>query len=105
MNAPSKILLSSEEVDNILKLAVAGANEMQLISAMDGWSKPKKDQAYVVIEKYFIRCGEIDPDKERGRAMARLNLIFLNALKVADFKTCLAVQKEINKLGGLYESR
>jgi len=41
-------------------------------------------------------------DEERGRAMARLNLIFNRSISKNRYDTALNVQKEINKLLGLY---
>lgn len=43
-------------------------------------------------------AGEIDTEVELGKAIARMNHLYMNSEKVQDFKTALAIQKEINKL-------
>ena len=43
-------------------------------------------------------AGAIDTEAELGKALARLNHLYMNATKVQDFKTALAIQKEINKV-------
>ena len=51
---------------------------------------------------YFRSAANFDPTEERGKAYARLNLLFLSSMKIQDYKAALAAQKEINKLIDLY---
>ena len=43
-------------------------------------------------------AGAIDTEAELGKAIARLTWLYMQATKVQDFKTGLAVQKEISKV-------
>lgn len=50
----------------------------------------------------IIESSDINRNRELGLALSRLNLLFKNAFKLQDYKTCLQVQREINTLLGLY---
>lgn len=43
-------------------------------------------------------ASELDTEIELGKAIARLNHLYQQTVKVQDFKTALSIQKEINKL-------
>ena len=45
-----------------------------------------------------VAAGEIDTDTQLGIALARLNYLYMQADKVQDHRTALAIQKEINKI-------
>lgn len=43
-------------------------------------------------------AAELDAEIELGKAVARLNHLYQQTIKVQDFKTALQIQKEINKV-------
>jgi hypothetical protein len=43
-------------------------------------------------------AGEINTETELGKAIARLNHLYMESVKVQDFKTALAIQKEVDKI-------
>ena len=61
-------------------------------------SPAAKIQASSLCEEFFKQMAEFAPDIEFGRARSRLDALFLASWKIQDFKACLAIQKEINKL-------
>jgi len=72
--------------------------------------RPEWDVAERTVQRYvqqanaeFKKLAAKNRDREFGKANARLNTLFLRNLKVQDYKTALAVQKEINSLYGLNE--
>lgn len=91
--------------ETALQLATAGATisdiEKKLIQ--DGATESEFTQALEETASYYRTVSNFDPQIELGRAFARLNLIFLNGIKVQDFKTAMSAQKEINALLGLYK--
>jgi hypothetical protein len=44
------------------------------------------------------RAASVDPEIEFGKAVVRLDNLFMDAKKVQDLKTALQIQKELNKL-------
>lgn len=42
---------------------------------------------------------------EFGKSISRLSMLFEKSLKIQDYKSCLAIQKELNTLYGLYEPK
>jgi hypothetical protein len=59
---------------------------------------PDKETLYNEAVLAMASSSSVEEDAERNKGMARLNMLFANALKLQDYKTCLAVQKEINLL-------
>ncbi len=48
-----------------------------------------------------LRKEEPDDELERIRAIKRLETIYMKSFAIQDFKTCLGIQKEIDRLRGL----
>jgi hypothetical protein len=90
--------------ETALQLATAGATlaDIQKKLATDGASKADSLAALDNVLTYYKTLANFNPEVEMGRAYSRLNLIFLNGVKVQDFKTAIAAQKELNRLLGLY---
>jgi hypothetical protein len=66
------------------------------------YSAEAQAEALAVACDYFVNLAlATGADQEKGRALSRLNLLFLNSFRIQDFKTCLAIQKEINRMMGL----
>jgi hypothetical protein len=90
--------------ETALQLATAGATlaDIQKKLTTDGASKADALAALDNVLTYYKTLANFNPEVEMGRAYSRLNLIFLNGVKVQDFKTAIAAQKELNRLLGLY---
>ena len=93
--------------EDMLKLATAGADSVQIEKKMkERGAKPAEiAEGFRTICDYFRAAAQFNPDVERGRAYARLNLLFLSTMRIQDFKAALSVQKEINKLIHLYDKQ
>lgn len=92
-------------VNQVFKLLLTGTETPEIRQFMaDKWGVAERTQF-----RYLARANEqlvaiaaTQRDRERGRALARLNMLFRSALQLQDYKTCLQVQREINTLLGLY---
>jgi hypothetical protein len=93
--------------ETALQLATAGAsfNDIRSKIQEQGGNETQSLEALENVLTYYKTLADFNPDVEIGRAYSRLNLIFLNGLKVQDFKTAISAQKELNKLLGLYGSK
>ena len=97
---------ASEEAiaDQALKMAIAGADPETIKKKLSTQAPPElinKGIAHCL--RFFRDAANFNPTEERGKAYARLNLLFLSSMKLQDYKTALAAQKEINKLINLYD--
>lgn len=102
LTASSKIKQSYFDI--AIKLATTGAS-LDAISqelTQNGCTGKAANDVMESLLDYFRVLADFNPETERGKAYARLNLIFLNSLKIQDYKTALATQKELNKLLDLY---
>jgi hypothetical protein len=102
LKKPSKNELSEEEAKTLIQAMVIGADMQQIQEMMTQWSSSKQLQGWQLAAEYFQECANFNPNLEKGRSIARLQLLFRNSVQIQDFKTCLAVQKEINKMMRLY---
>lgn len=97
-----------ERVNKIFNLIVQGGFEfcqVRTLAEEEGWGVTDR-QLYNYIDKAddkFEELANIHREKEFGRAISNLNLLFKEAFKESDYRTCLAVIKERNKLLGMYE--
>lgn len=101
----SKLANSNDKAVEILKLAVAGADNTALVAKIEELqaTAEEKGEIWSKIAEYFRNLADFNPEIEKGKAVARLNLLLLNSLKIQDYKTALSVQKELSKLLNLYE--
>ena len=90
--------------EKALQLATAGATLVDIQKQLQE-AGAKRDDVMAAMDNvltYYKTLANFNPEVEMGRAYSRLNLIFLNGIKVQDFKTAIAAQKELNRLLGLY---
>jgi hypothetical protein len=101
----SELTKAPPTAEEMLKLATAGADSTQIEKKMLERGATPADIAdgFRMVFDYFRTVAQFNPDVERGRAYARLNLLFLSTMRVQDYKAALSVQKEINKLIHLYD--
>lgn len=90
--------------DQALKMAIAGADPETIRKKLADQGSPEQvSKALSHCLQFFRDAANFNPMEERGKAYARLNLLFLSSMKLQDYKTALAAQKEINKLINLYD--
>lgn len=105
---PAEEALLQSRVIKILNWILAGVSPYKIFQII---SEPP--ESWGITERtmwnYIRRANEIFAEeasfkkKEQfGKAMQRLNMLFLSCYKISDYKSCLAIQIEINKLLGLY---
>tara|TARA_R100000808_G_scaffold1624_2_gene7220 strand:- start:1474 stop:1854 length:381 start_codon:yes stop_codon:yes gene_type:complete len=103
----SELAKKPDPTEEMLKLATAGADSTQIEQKMQerGATPAQIAEGFRTVFDYYRAAAEFNEDIERGRAYARLNLLFLSTMRVQDYKAALAVQKEINKLIHLYDKQ
>lgn len=103
---PSKELKGvdlEERLDSVKTLLCRGldrATVLQYAAEMKWEAAPGQVDDWISAAQLQLAedAGAIDTEAELGKAIARLNYLYMNASKVQDFKTALAIQKEINKV-------
>jgi hypothetical protein len=95
-------------VNKVFELLVNGLTRyqvLQFVATKTDWQlKPRQVDNYIQKASALIaQEAEYLRPKEIGKAIARLNAIFQGAVKVQDYKTAIAAQRELNKLLSLYE--
>ena len=105
MSLEQNSLSRGEIGEKVLSLSVAGVpfHEIEKSLVADGADPDRVLGAYRETLEHFRRMANPDIDLERGQASERLHMLFLSAMKIQDYKTALAVQKELNKLTRLYD--
>ena len=103
---PNEPLTHAEVGDKVLGMALVGVPLHEIVKKLTkaGAAESAIREAYEGSLEYFRHIASSDRSTERGQAAARLNLLFLSAMKVQDYKTALSVQKELNKLRDLYNA-
>lgn len=89
----------------LFKLTLRGGFEGDILDYAVNEYGISESSAYKYISKVYERLEEhskIIRDRELGKALGRLAELYQMSYKLHDFKVCLAVQKEINALLGLY---
>jgi len=91
----------SEVSAKIMGLILEGATPLDIdaIAQADGWTNTKEDTAACIAraENELRKRGQGDRGLVFGKTVARLTALFSAALVIQDYKTCLAVQKELNQ--------
>lgn len=93
-------------VNEVYRLLLGGANRQDVldIAVKLGWNVSdrqvdtyiKRAKAALAKESRFRRASEF------GKALNRLNNLYSKAVRISDYRTALAVQREINTLLSLY---
>jgi hypothetical protein len=90
------------EGKQLIEMMTVGVSETTLAEHMQDWPAAKKAEGWQLIAEYFRNVADYNPELEFGKSVARLNMLFQNSATIQDFKACLAIQKELNKLLSLY---
>ncbi len=100
----------AERQDKIQQLLVEGASAGQIVrfvSEKTDWSIGRRQVENYIAQVYrgFAEIADKDRPEQFQKAVQRLTLLFARSLKIQDYKTCLAIQKELNELYGLHAPR
>jgi vacuolar-type H+-ATPase subunit C/Vma6 len=87
-----------ENTKLICEALVRGEGKEDIFKRLEKRGVADKEAAYAQALLTMANATTIEEEAERNKGLARLNMLFANALNQQDFKTCLAVQKEINVL-------
>lgn len=92
----------------IIQAITSGLNRNQIVKYLED-KKITMDQdsfARYLTEahNYFNNANKTKKNIHKGIAIERLNNLYMNSLKIQDYKACLAIQKEINDLLELYKA-
>lgn len=93
-----------DRVLQILESILEGGNTHEIVLHYASIFKVSERQIYTYIQKAndkFKEYAKTEAKTEIGKALNRMNKLFNKSLQIMDFKTCLAVQKEINVMLGL----
>lgn len=92
-------------ISKVYEMLISGAKRAEILqyATKKEWGVDDRQvDNYIARAKHAIsQQSEVKRNYILGTARARLNLLFYRALNIQDYKTALAVQKEINALEGL----
>ena len=95
--------MQEEHVAKTYTLICRGLDRATILAYAEenGWTETPEEIDQLIEsanEELAKNAASVDLNTEFGKAIARLDRLFMDAQKVQDLKTALAVQKEINKL-------
>ena len=90
--------LSHEEAVSLIRLATVGAGQIEIAEEMAGWNPDKQAGGWRIVTQYFRSLAEIDHTLERGKALARYQMLFNACVRIQDWKAAAMIQSQIDKL-------
>jgi hypothetical protein len=102
---------TENRVTVLIKLILSGKTPKQIFELVNDPSikeynwEIRKSQFYKLHKKarrYFTKAAATERNYEIGLSVARLNDLYQKSNGKEDLKTCLAIQRELNALLGLY---
>lgn len=95
-----------DRVNRVFELLLRGMSRrtlLQYVAEKTDWEVAERtiDSYIAEATRLMVELGKTKREEELGRAIGRLNQLYYQASEGQDFKACLAIQKEINKLLGL----
>ena len=92
-------------VYDMLAIGSSRAKILEYVRNKTDWgvSRATVDNYIAKANTLFEENAEIHRARELGKALSRLNSLYQKTLQIQDFARCLAVQRELNQLLGLYE--
>jgi len=97
--------VSNDHLDKVILLLVSGLGQAAIEAVCrEKFQLDAKATAALMAQakKQITLAADYDRDQEIGTSYIRLKDLYSRSLKVQDFKTALAAQKEINRLQNLY---
>ena len=98
MTTQSAEQLSHEEAVSLIRLATVGAGQIEIAEQMAGWNPDKQAGGWRIVTQYFRSLAEIDHTLERGKALARYQMLFNACVRIQDWKAAAMIQTQIDKL-------
>jgi hypothetical protein len=95
---PSAEPISHDEAKHLIRLATVGTSSIDIGSTMADWPADKQTAGWRILASFFRAAAEIDPQAETGKALARYEFFLQQAVKIQDWKTGLAAQREIDRI-------
>lgn len=83
---------------SLIRLATVGAGQIEIAEAMAGWNSEKQAVGWRIITQYFRSLAEINHTLERGKALARYQMLFNACVRIQDWKAAAMIQTQIDKL-------
>jgi len=105
-NVKSDNIELSKRIETIFDLICKGYSRIEIIlyaSRETDWNVSDR-QVYTYIDRALTRYVEeskVVKEAELGKAMVRLGLLFSRSMDIQDYKTALAIQKEISETLGI----
>ena len=93
----------AEHAEKVKTLVCRGLdrNDILAYAKEKAWREEPADLDHLIEianDELAKAAAELDTEIELGKAVARLNHLYQQTVKVQDFKTALQIQKEINKV-------
>lgn len=91
------------KVFDLLVLGSSRAQILQYVAEKTTWGVNERQVGYYIekANKKLEAAAEYHQKRELGKALTRLNILFMSCMKVQDYQRALAVQREINAMLGL----
>jgi hypothetical protein len=91
-------------VSDLLLMGSSRAEILQYIAEKTPWGISERtiDDYIARATEAYRKVAEFHREEQLGKAIRRLEMLFLRAMKVQDFQRALATQRELNALLGLY---
>jgi hypothetical protein len=90
--------VTHEEAVSLIRLATVGAGQIEIAESMTGWNANKQATGWRIVTQYFRSLAEIDHTLERGKALARYQMLFNACIRIQDWKSAATIQTQIDKL-------
>lgn len=99
-----------QRITLVYDMIVVGSSRAQVLQYVT--KKTDWEVCDGMVDKYIARANDrlaeesqIHRATELGKSLSRLNTLYQKTLQVQDYARCLAVQRELNQLLGLYEPK
>jgi len=94
-----------QRINEVYELLIGGASKGNIVRhAAEKWAvSERQTETYIKrANEHLAEAAAIRRDTELGKALARLNKLYMQALRVQDYRIALSVQKELNNLLALH---
>lgn len=99
-----------QRITLVYDMIVVGSSReqtLQYIANKTDWDISSRQVDYYIAaaNKRLEENAQFHRARELGKALSRLNTLYQKTLQVQDYARCIAVQRELNQLLGLYEPK
>ncbi len=96
----------AQRVEDVLTLRLAGAAFVQIrqYASENGWGVGDRQLWRYIQSSDDLLAADLEPDRRKNLALhlAQRRLLYNRALETGDFRTCLAIQRDLAQLQDLY---